>query len=318
MTAGYLGMNWNRLNWQGGVAANFNALITQPLTRFLKTANIDVGNIVAGLLLPGRSGADGLERAYRKHLFGDATLQDFPDPQKGKSPRFVILATDYELNTLWRFSKPYAANYRVGMVDKPTFPLATLVAASSAFPPFFCPITLSLKSADLRKMPGADRHAAPYTDRALLADAGIYDNLGLEPIWKRYGTILISNAGDPFGEENSPRWWAPVIRRATGMIHRQAENNRMRWMHSLRRRRERVLADWHLRETPKRFGVSGSISLSMSELTAAQNESVRLKALSNDAFERLVRHGYSMCDAAVRSNLKFHSPPAPAWPKLPL
>ncbi len=75
--------------------------------------------------------------AYRKHLFGDATLQDLPpDP-----PRFVINATSVQTGALFRFSRPFIADYRVGTIPNPTIELAVAVAASSAFPPVLSPLT---------------------------------------------------------------------------------------------------------------------------------------------------------------------------------
>ena len=66
---------------------------------------IDAGSIVVGILLPGSTPTKIVD-AYRKHLLGDATLQDLPD-----RPRFVINATNVQTGALWRFSKPYMADY---------------------------------------------------------------------------------------------------------------------------------------------------------------------------------------------------------------
>ena len=52
--------------------------------------------------------------AYREHLFDDATLQDLPDDAAG--PRFVINATSVQTGALFRFSRPYIADYRVGRI----------------------------------------------------------------------------------------------------------------------------------------------------------------------------------------------------------
>ena len=52
--------------------------------------------------------------AYRKHIFGRTSLQDLPD-----TPRFVLNATNIQTGSLWRFSKPYMADYQVGMVQQP-------------------------------------------------------------------------------------------------------------------------------------------------------------------------------------------------------
>ena len=73
--------------------------------------------------------SERVAKAYRRHLFGDATLQDLPD-----HPRFVINATSVQSGALFRFSKPYMADWRVGRVDDPEVPLADAVAASSRVP----------------------------------------------------------------------------------------------------------------------------------------------------------------------------------------
>ncbi|HUO84014.1 MAG TPA: hypothetical protein VM534_02780, partial [Thermoanaerobaculia bacterium] len=72
---------------------------------------------------------DRLIDGYRRLLFGEATLQDLPD-----RPRFVINATNVQSGALFRFSRPYIWDYRVGRVSNPTVGLAEAVAASSAFP----------------------------------------------------------------------------------------------------------------------------------------------------------------------------------------
>ena len=317
ITNAYLGLKWRSLDWSDkSVARNLHEEVVRPLQRFYTQIDSDFWNIALGLALPGRSGADGVEKTYRKHLFQDATLQDFPD--EPDAPRFVILATNFELNTVWRFAKPYAADYRVGEVRAPRFPLSKIVAASSGFPPFFCPITIDLAGTQLNHFEGADRHRPPYTQRLKLADGGVYDNMGLEPIWKRYGVLLVSNAGDPFDESTDPpRHWMPVLRRCLSMIHRQAENNRVRWLLSLAISKRRALAYWPLRNAVSDYAARGTLSMSPEDAEAAQNEPVRLKSLGFEAFQRLVRLGYSLSDAAVRSYIAPGAPPPSDWPNLP-
>src|SRR5574341_691718 len=87
---------------------------------------------------------------------------------------------------LWRFSKPYARDYRVGRIDDPRLLLAEAVAASSAFPPVLSPLTLSLDSNSFSPRTGLDLQHKPYTSRVVLSDGGVYDNLGLETVFKRY------------------------------------------------------------------------------------------------------------------------------------
>jgi predicted acylesterase/phospholipase RssA len=138
---------------------------------------IDGGSILTGIVLPG-SIADKVVDAYGKHLFGNATLQALP-----AEPRFVINATSVQIGALWRFSRPYMADYRVGMVRSPTVELAKAVAASAAFPPVLSPLRLEL-DASRYDPPSAqaseDLHREPFLTDVVLSDGGVYDNLGLE------------------------------------------------------------------------------------------------------------------------------------------
>jgi len=308
IAAGFLGLTWKSLIFDDADrATNFAGAFVEPLRDFLTEANLDVPEGLLGLLMPFRSGADGIAKGYAKHLFGDATLQDLPT--EGEGPRFVLLATNYQLNSLWRFSQPYAADYRVGRIDKPTFSLASIVAASSAFPPFFCPLKLDFGGQTIIPTKGADKHGGSFLKEALLCDGGIYDNMGLEPIWKRYRTLLVSNAGDAFDENSHPNDWFSLMLRIIGMMHRQAENNRQRPLMMLARLKERQVAYWPLRNTVANYPNPPTAPPTASDVTAAQTEAVRLWSLGNKAFVRLVNHGYSLSDAATKSYLSVPDRP---------
>jgi NTE family protein len=138
ITAGVLGARWGSLAFDpAGVAKSFDDQVVRPL-RDLASRTIDAKAMIGGALLPGTIG-EAVAAAYDKHLFGGATLQNLPD-----RPRFVINATSVQSGALWRFSKPYMADYRVGRVPNPRISLAVAVGASSAFPPVLSPATLEL------------------------------------------------------------------------------------------------------------------------------------------------------------------------------
>lgn len=310
IAAGLLASRWGKLDFDANhVAENFHEEVVQPLKDFLTEINLDIYAGVGGILDPFHTAAEKVSGGYRKHLVGDMTLQDLPD--EASAPRFVFLSTNYELNSMWRFSKAYAADYRVGMIDAPRFRLADIVAASSAFPPFFCPLTLDLSEYTVKAVKGADRNGGDFIKRALLCDGGIYDNMGLEPIWKRYGRLLVSNAGDPMKESvHSTKW---DIQRVIGMIHRQAENNRVRHLMEMAKRKVRSVAYWPLRNDSTDYENKPDLPpLSSTEVEAAQDEDVRLWSLGEKAFNRLVRHGYYLADCATRSYLPGLPVPLPA------
>jgi NTE family protein len=113
ITAATLALKWGRLSFEPDrLHADFVPEVVGPLRR-LAGETIDAEAIVLGIALPGRV-SDRIAAAYAEHLFGEATLQDLPD-----NPRFVINATNVQSGVLWRFSKPYMRDYRVGDVQEP-------------------------------------------------------------------------------------------------------------------------------------------------------------------------------------------------------
>jgi NTE family protein len=314
IAAGYLGLKWKRLVFDAaGTATNFQTEVVAPLHEFLTNVNLDLPEGVLGLLLPFRSGADGVAAAYAEHLYGHATLQDLP--KAGAGPEFVIVATNYELNSLWRFSQARAADYHVGEIIAPTFPLARIVAASSAFPPFFCPLKLDFAGQVVQPTKQADHHSGRFLTQALLCDGGIYDNMGLEPIWKDFGTLLVSNAGDFIKEDGMPVEWFGLLLRVVGMIHRQAENDRQMALMALAAAKLRKVAYWPLRNANVHYPKPSPVIPAPAVIAAAQREPVRLWSLGNKAFAGLADHGYSLCDSAARSYLGLVDPvPTPKLP----
>jgi len=56
----------------------------------------------------------------------------------------------------FRFSKPYAGDYRIGLVRSPTWRVALAVTASSAFPPFLSPVERPVDPGLYERVAGAD------------------------------------------------------------------------------------------------------------------------------------------------------------------
>src|SRR6185369_12716212 len=168
LTAGVLALAWKNLSFDDkGVAGNLDPLLTQPI-RQLANNTIDQGSIIKGMLLPRKSISDEVTAAYRDHLFGKATLQDLPADDEG--PRFVINATNVQSKVLWRFSRPFMGDYRVGLIRNPTTEVALAVAASSAFPPILSPAELKLDPAAFDPATPAVLTDKPYRTNVVLTD----------------------------------------------------------------------------------------------------------------------------------------------------
>lgn len=313
ITAGVLGLKWSRLAFDAaGRSSGFQAEVVEPI-RQLAGRTIDEGAIFGGMLLPG-SISDKVVDAYRKYLFGSATLQDLPpDP-----PRFVINATSVQTGALFRFSRPFAADYRVGTIRNPGIELAVAVAASSAFPPVLSPLTLELDPVAWSPPGGLaseDLHREPYLSRAMLTDGGVYDNLGLETAWKRYDTILVSDGGGKMQAEEEPHGdWARHAMRVNEIIDNQVRSLRKRQVIGAFAAGERRGAYWGIRTNIADYGLGSSLACDFGQTTALANTPTRLKRLEAVLQERLINWGYAVCDAAMRKHVTAGTGPAPQFP----
>ncbi|MBP2238673.1 NTE family protein [Sinorhizobium kostiense] len=296
ITAGYLALCWPRLLFdENGRAENFLEVFAAPLLRFAEQ-RIDIRAILYSFL-PGCSAADSIVRAYDRHLFQGVGLQDIPE-----RPRFTFMATNLQTGSGWRFSRHYAADYRVGIIEEPSLPLARVVAASSAFPPLLSPVRIDLRAQKLRPAQGADLHRKPFIDEAVLTDGGVYDNLGLERIWKRCRTILVSNAGKSIPEVGRPtgRWMGQMFR-TLGIIQQQAENSRRRLLFGAANLGQRHVAYWDIATAPAQYGIQNPLPLTREEALAAASLRTRLNPFSPEESRLLMRAGYAGADAAMRA-----------------
>lgn len=294
ITAGVLAMNWANLKFAGtGRASNFVTEVVKPV-RALAERTVDRGSIIKGVLLPG-SVSEKVESQYRKHVFGDATLQDIPD-----APRFVFNATNVQSGALWRFSKPYMGDYRVGLVRKPTVSLAEAVAASSAFPPVLSPTELDLDPTQFTK--GTDLTDPVYRRQVVLSDGGVYDNLGLETAYKRYRTLLVSDGGGKLAPEADPeRDWAQHAKRILHVIDNQVRSLRKRQLVNDFKSGTRHGVYWGIRTPLAKYGAKQKLRAPADRTLALAETPTRLKAMDAGLQERLINWGFAITDAAMRT-----------------
>ena len=191
--------------------------------RTLARTDIDVAGVLGGAFSPWTSIAERVEKVYDRTLFGGATLQDLPD-----EPRFVFNATNLESGVLMRFGKAYLADYRVGRVDQPTSRWR-----SRSPPPRpsrrSCPPARSTSAGQTGSPRTATtwRTSTGFRDEISLSDGGVYDNLGIESAWKRYRTLLVSDAGGPMGADPTcPSDWGRGLLRVLMVIDNQVRSLR--------------------------------------------------------------------------------------------
>jgi NTE family protein len=309
ITAGVLGLAWPKLDFDDtGVARRFQAEIVEPL-RKVAGRTVDFPAIALGLITPGTTIGERVAAAYRKHLFGQSTLQDLPD-----NPRFVFNATNLQSGVLWRFAKPYMRDYRVGEVKAPQVDLGTAVAASSAFPPFLSPVVLKLDDTAYTAGSG-ELQRAPFTTRPFLTDGGVYDNLGLETIWERYETILISDGGGHMKEQEKPkRLWPLHAFRVLGVIDSQVRALRKRSAIDGFRAGHQKGTYWGIWTNIADYRLPSTLPCPHDLTLRIAATPTRLGKMDGAVQERLINWGYAVCDAAMRRHVEPDLPAAAAFP----
>ena len=311
ITGAALGLKWGRLDFDGatGIARRYVEEVVGPI-RALAGRTIDVGSVVIGLVLPGTI-SDRVTDAYRRHLFGEATLQDLPDDP----PRIVLNATNVQSGALWRFMKPYMRDYRVGEVKSPKIQLAVAVAASSAFPPVLSPATLELDPNEFT--PGTEPlHREPYTSDVVLSDGGVYDNLGLETVWKRYRTVFVSDGGGQMRPEPEPeRDWVRHSIRINSLIDNQVRSLRKRQVVGSLEAKLRTGAYWGIRTNIADYGAAAALPCPVNQTLALADIDTRLARMEPEVRQRLINWGYAVCDAALR---RYFLPALPRPTAFPL
>jgi NTE family protein len=263
---------------------------------------LDAFSIIEGVISPFKSISEEIADAYRHHLFGHATLQDLPSDAEG--PRFVINATNIQTKVLWRFSKPYMGDYRIGLIKNPTLELAVAVGASSAFPPVLSPVELKLHAQDFEPASAGELQKPPFTTDVILSDGGVYDNLGLETAWKEYDTILVSDGGGATPDDPNPhKDWARHAYRILQLMNNQVGSLRKRWVIGSFQAGLRKGTYWGIRTNIANYQLPDALLSPYPQTLDLANTSTRLKAMEENLKQRLVNWGYAVCDAAIRKHL---------------
>ncbi|MEP3346274.1 MAG: patatin-like phospholipase family protein [Litoreibacter sp.] len=319
ITTGILAMNWDKIDWNGaseGVATHDDMIqhVLKPVMD-ATARGIDIGVSVLGFV-PGISGGNELARTYDKHIFHDVKLNEITNTR-----RFLFCAANLQTGGLVRFTKDYVADWQAFFSTTNTIKLSHAVAASSGFPPILAPMRLDLRGETVTAPKGARYDSIALRERPVLVDGGVYDNIGLEPIWKRCGILIASNAGS-----NNP---AKVSQFRLGMMPRVLStfldvsvNWRERMLVNMYRNeladglKERNGAYWTIKTPTNRLAWDG-YKASPAQLKLAADMATRLKKFPIETQHAAVLAGYSYTDGTIRKYLRPDAPAPQAKPVLP-
>lgn len=300
--------------WDEGVA--------EPLRAFVGH-DIRTGAVLRRIVpnwLNKNASVEGLADRYAEGP-APGRLSDLPD-----HPRFVFCATNMQFRSQWVFDsgRRIVGDDQVGfqpLTDEWT--LARAVAASSCVPGVFTPMQVETDPSALKDgvYRGADRDE--LVRHMEIVDGGLYDNLGLEPVWRDHRVVLVSDAAPSFKPE-------PDIGVVTGMLRsiltlcEQATDVRKRWLVASLIEGELEGAYWGIGSFPSSFDFDSEAY--EPRLTAYSDDTIRdvlsqvridLDAFSDAEIAVLENHGYLMAEIAVRRHMP-HLGQAPACaPEVP-
>jgi NTE family protein len=184
--------------------------------------------------------------------------------------------------------------------------LGTALAASAAFPPFLSPLRLETDSNKWVERPKIrDLHdARRICARLLLGDGGIYDNMGIEALWRSMERVLVSDAGAPFAYIASP-WtdWPSQLGRVRDILIEQTRALRRRMLIGDLQENRYTGAYWGIHARIAEYSAAPPLCVDGAVTQSLATISTRLKALDAPTQERLINWGYALADAAIRTHV---------------
>jgi NTE family protein len=290
--------------WEANVAAPF---------RHFTATDIRTGPILQRWLSPAhilrpQTTVLALARTYRQKLTS-LRLGELPD-----RPRFIFCSTDLVFGVNWQFEREVVGDYQIGFARPapPDWHVALAAAASSCFPPVFGPLSLDLRPYAFRggRFPnGAQRNQ--FLGALALSDGGVYDNLGLEPVWKDHHLVLVSDGGVPFPFQNDARPFRRILR-YIAVTSNQAEAVRKRWLIASFKKAILEGTYWGIRTAVTSYSPADPSRAPVlpeqfydQELVEGCIATVRtdLDAFSEGEIKILENHGYILAEAAIQNHL---------------
>jgi NTE family protein len=239
-------------------------------------------------------------------------------------PRWEICATCYETGKNWRFSKKRMGDYIANYVVCPDFPLAEAAAASAAVPGAIGPLYLRTSKYRWHKYPEGgnepDIEVEPVASRLTLWDGGVYENLGVEAMFKPHqglreevDFLIVSDASKPLGFETRRLQWRlpPYVPpfRLIDVATDQVRAFRLRTIFSFLDENKNAGVILRMgntvtsilraagKEPPAIW--NGRVFLSQADVEAAAGLETTLRKLTSLEYDRLLNHGYEVADVTL-------------------
>ncbi len=156
---------------------------------------------------------------------------------QGRRPLLIVNAAELRTGSAFYFTPNESGSWRLGRLAQPDVTLAHAVTASAAYPMF-------LPALD-EDLPFDKRDGARRVERVTLTDGGVYDNLGLAPLWpdrdpsvsfnvESIDTIICCRAGYGLRHDPPSSFLVARLKSAIACIHDRAQNASVKRLFELR------------------------------------------------------------------------------------
>jgi NTE family protein len=297
--------------WPG--SAQYLHDVVPQIHALLTTTDLQRSYVIGSLMFPwriagGRAAVLGDQINRQWGIAGD--LADLPI-----SPRWFINATCYETGKNWRFGRDQMGDYQTKYINRPDFCLSHALAASAAVPGLIGPLVVKARQYSWTEFREGDwQSIRPKYKRLHLWDGGVYDNLGVESLFKPgqglqgdTDFLIVSDASRPLSSEIRGRRFRPGFLMASMRLVDVATDQ-------VRSLRARMLIDF-FKQNPGcgaylRMGLKSKQlelhntrdaqpSLTDDEVRQAANMETTLRRLTHQEFSVLFRHGYEVANATL-------------------
>ncbi len=300
--AAYLAMNWRKLEFdQHGVAINFREIIANPICGFC-SKGIDIKAGLSGFFSFKDTIGDRVAYEYDKALFKGVSIKDIPE-----KPDFIFYGSNYQTGSSVIFRRDVISDYKIGIYPNPNISLAKVVGISSAFPPILSPVSLRTNPDNWIKSKNADHFAdRNLRTKLMLCDGGLYDNLGIEALWKidgkyRYNHLLVCDAGAPFKVfADLKNNWISQLLRMTDLMTDQQRALRKRTLFTFADQGFYKVAYWGINTRIEEYKVDSYLINNSESTDRLAFLRTRLNAFNAGEQNALINWGYALSDASIR------------------
>ena len=248
----------------------------------------------------------------------EGVMRDLPE-----KPRWIVNATCYETGKNWRFTQRRMGDYEFGYVSNPSVPVADAMAASAGYPLLIG--FLELDTADYSwwrfegDSPNVTRPHEPDARRVHLWDGGVYDNLGVEALFKvgkglreGYNFLVVSDASTAL--DTGKRYLiVQQARRLLSIAMDQVRSLRTRTIFDhfgrdsgsgvyllMAKTVKEALSEARVPDDVIERVVTGCMP--DEEARAAARFSTALRKVDKHEFDRIYRHGWEVADCNLRAH----------------